>query len=976
MTPERWEKVGKLYEEASELPPEARAAFLEQACAGNDDLRREVEAMLAAERYVGDFIAEPALKDAAGLLASHAPGALIGKQLSHYQLLSFLGAGGMGEVYSAKDTRLGRRVALKLLPAMVARDGDRLRRFEQEARAVSMLNHPNILTIHDIGTHEEAPFIVSELLEGGTLRVWLKDKTMTPRKAIDFAMQMARGLAAAHERGIVHRDLKPENVFITKDERVKILDFGLAKLIQPRGNGSAASGASPLVQTQSGIVMGTVGYMSPEQVRGEETDHRADIFAFGVILYELFAGAPPFRGDSAVETMNAILKTETPELPASLREQSPGLDRIIHRCLEKRPERRFQSANDLGFALETLTAAGLSGSPSERQRVAATAWAGGKTKASLITWLNERRMGRAGWLIWFAAGVLALIVFQLVLAYFRKPALDAEAIRLTIVPPEKANRMGEPTISPDGRRLAFVAGTEGNRSTLWLRPLGSLTAQPLPGTEGANWPFWAPDGQSLGFFAQGKLKKIALSGEPPVTLCDAPSPRGGTWGSNGVILFVPHPNAGVQRVSVNGGVPTAVATPDTTRQESNHLWPAFLPDGRHFLYLVASQQPEEAGIYVGSLDKGERRRLLAASSNALYTEPGYLLFARDRTLLAQPFDANKQKLSGEVVQLVEQIPGGPLGKAGFSVSANGMLVHSASADLNNQQLSWFDRAGKPAGLIGVQGSYLAAELSPTEDRVAVTRADRQTKTTDIWLLDLASGSDLRFTYDPASDGFPLWSPDGSRIAWLSLREGAPSFYQKPVNSAGAGQAELLYRSDHQKAPTDWSDDGRFLLFQDNDPKTKWDIWVLPMEGEHKPVPFAQTQYNETNAHLSPDGRWIAYISDESGTPEVYVQAFQPNGQTEGGKWQVSAKGGNQPSWRRDGKELFYTAGGKLMSAEVRSGTDFQIGASKELFDLRGLRAVGGTIARDGQRILLVTSVEEPNALPFTIVLNWTAEMRR
>jgi eukaryotic-like serine/threonine-protein kinase len=974
MTAERWEKVGKLYEEASELPPKARVAFLEQACAGDKDLRHEVEAMLAAEAYVGDFIAEPALKDAAGLLASHAPGALIGKKLSHYELLSFLGAGGMGEVYTARDTRLGRRVAIKLLPAMVARDGDRLRRFEQEARAIGMLNHPNILTIHDIGTHEEAPFIVSELLEGGTLRVWLKDKTITQRKAVDFALQMARGLAAAHERGIVHRDLKPENVFITKDERVKILDFGLAKLVQLRGNGSKSSSASPLVHTVSGIVMGTVGYMSPEQVRGDETDHRADIFAFGVILYEMFAGTPPFRGDSAVETMNAILKTETPELPASLREQSPGLERIIHRCLEKRPERRFQSANDLGFALETLTAAGWSGTPSERQRAAAEAWPEGKDKPGLLSWLYESRLDRASWLGWLAAGILALTTGALALAYFRQPAVEAETIRLTIAPPEKINRMAEPTISPDGRRLAFVASTEGNRSTLWLRPLGSLTAQPLPGTEGASLPFWAPDGKSLGFFAQGKLKKITLSGEPPVTLCDAPSPRGGTWGSNGVILFVPHPNAGVQRVSVNGGAPIAVATPDTTRQESNHLWPAFLPDGHHFLYLVTGQQPEEAGIYVASLDQGERRRLLAASSNALYAGPGYLLFARDRTLLAQPFDANKQQVSGEAVRLVEQIPGGPSGKAGFSVSDNGMLVHSASIDLNNQQLGWFDRAGKSLGSIGTLGSYVTAELSPMEDRVAVTRIDRQTRTFDIWLLDLASGSDFRFTYDPASDVNPLWSPDGSRIVWLSMREGAPSFYQKPVN--GAGQAELLYRSDHQKVPTDWSDDGRFLLFQDNDPKTKWDIWVLPLEGERKPVPFAQTQYNESNGHLSPDGRWIAYTADETGTNEVYVQAFQPNDQTEGGKWQISAKGGDRPSWRRDGKELFYLTGGKLMSVEVKGGAGFQIGTPKELFDMRSMRAIGGSIAPDGKRILLVTIVEELNVTPFTIVLNWTAEMRK
>lgn len=997
MTAERWEQVGKLYEVVSELAPGERAPYLSQACGGDAELRREVESLLAAEESVGDFIAAPALKDAANLLSTQAPGLLLGKQLGHYQILSFIGAGGMGEVYAARDTRLGRRVALKLLPAIVARDADRLRRFEQEARAIGMLNHPNILTIHDIGTYEGAPYIVSELLEGQTLRELFKTEPLSPRKAIDFALQTARGLAAAHERGVVHRDLKPENLFITHDQRVKILDFGLAKLTENR-NGAlglakntdelpaaaafvlSSAGTRLPQSTAPGLVMGTVGYMAPEQVRGDEADHRADIFAFGVILYELFAGQRPFKGDTAVETLNAILKTEPPALPDALRQQAPGLERIIYRCLEKRPEQRFQSASDLGFALEALTSVpGTSGVRSGWQGWSNSAWSEAQTATLPQSWWQRLRTSRLpGWLAWagwLLATGLGVLLAMLAWGYFHPPAAELEAIRLAVTPPEKAVRMSDPSVSPDGRRLAFVANLENSRSMLWIRPLGSLTAQQLAGTEGANSPFWAPDGQSIGFFASGKLKKIALSGEPPVALCDAPSHRGGAWSTDGSILFVPHPNAGVQRISANGGSITPVTTPDSTRQESNHLWPALLPDGKNFIYLVTSQQTEETGIYLSALDGRTRRRLLAASSNAFYAAPGYLVFAREGgLLLAQAFNLASLQVSGEPLRLAEQIPLSPFGKAGFSVSANGVLVHSPSASLNNQQPHWFDRTGKDLGAIGSTGPFGSAELSPDESRLVLTRTDRQTRMADIWVLDLAAGSDLRITFDPANDIAPLWSPDGKRLVWLSSREGATSFYQKP--SDGSGQAELLYRSDHQVRPIDWSPDGRFLTFQDNDPKTKWDVKVLPLDGTHQPQVFAQTPSNEYGGRFSPDGRWLAYTSDESGTTEVYVQAFQPNEQSAGNKWQISTTGGDGAKWRADGKELFFVSGGKLMSVEVNSGAGFQYSAPKELFDLRSIRLASGgySVSRDGKRFLLLTSIEEQYALPFTIVLNWPAAL--
>ncbi|MBI3427487.1 MAG: serine/threonine-protein kinase [Acidobacteria bacterium] len=976
MTPERWEQIGNLYEAASALSAAPRAAFLAQACAGDAELRREIEAMLAAEQSVGDFIAAPAMRDAAQLVSAQPQGLRIGQRLGHYELLAFVGAGGMGEVYAAQDTRLGRKVAVKVLPAALARDDERLRRFEQEARAVGMLNHPNILTLHDVGTHETVPYLVSELLAGETLRTWLKRGPLPPRKAVEFALQIARGLAAAHERGLVHRDLKPENIFITTDERVKILDFGLAKLVPPRFKAAAETSAASAatndtlrklaaeeVQTNPGMVLGTVGYMAPEQVRGGEADQRADIFAFGVILYELFAGERPFRGATAVETMNAILNHEPPELPALQRAQAPGLERIIHRCLEKRPEQRFQSVSDLGFALEALTTSGLPSAEAVtlRQEAASVGW-----------W---RRFTAVQW-VWFCVACAALAFGAgYFTSSFKRATPPAETLRLSLAPPDKVTRMSDPVLAPDGRRLVFSAATEGNRSSLWLRPLSSLGAQPLAGTEGASAPFWSPDGQSLGFFAQGKLKRLALNGESPVTLADAPSPRGGAWNRDGVILFVPHPSAGIQRITAAGGAAATLTTPDAARQESNHQWPSFLPDGGHYLYLVTGQQASETGIYVAALDGSARRRLLSATSPALYAKGargGALLFMRDGALYAQAFDAAARQLRGEPERLAEQLAGGAFGRGGFSVSANGVLAYATGNPANNrQQPAWFDRTGKQLGELGSVNRYLGASLAPDETRLVTARPDPAAGAADLWVLDLARGTELRFTFDPANDMFPLWSPDSSRLAWVSTRDGASSLYQKAAN--GAGQDELLFRSGQQKFPTDWAADGRLILFQDSAPQTKWDVWALPLEGTHKPYALLQSAFNETGGRLSPDERWLTWVSDESGSNEVYVQGFAANALT-GGKWQVSIKGGDQPRWRNDGKELFYVAAdGKLMAVAVQSqGAAFKPGAPNELFDLRALKTAGRgyEVSSDGRKFLLVTNLEDAATAPFTIVLNW------
>jgi len=813
---------------------------------------------------------------------------------------------------------------------------------------------------------ENAPYIVSELLIGETLRDRMRGEALPLRRAVDYAMQIARGLAAANEKGIVHRDLKPENLFLTRDGRLKILDFGLAKLRQPLPGGVVdTDGPTYPLRTAPGVVMGTVGYMSPEQVRAEEVDHRSDIFAFGAILYEMLCGRRAFPGNSAVEVLNAILKEEPPEIAESDYEIPPALARMMRRCLEKAPAERFQSINDVAFYLDTLS--GVSDSTSAPQAPIPR-----QTK-------SFQSPGQIpGWIV--AAVILLAAVAMFV--YLQRAPAEVEAVRFAVHPPEKATSIQAPTISPDGRRLAFTATVEG-KTLLWVRPLASLAAQSLPGTEGASFPFWSPTGEFIGFFAQGKLKKIALAGGPPATLYDAPYGEGGAWNRDGVILFSPNLPSGLHRVSASGGAVEVVTTADQLR--ISHRWPSFLPDERHFLYSVSfSSKPEAIGIYLASLDGRENKRLLSADSSAVYAASergGYLLFVRDGTLLAQPFDAAEGRLTGEPFRIADQVQGNIFRSdraRAFSVSENGVLVYYAGGSGKRYQLQWFDRAGKPHGVIGSPGDYRAgASLSPDEKRVATVRDDLQAKNADIWLFDLARGADSRFTFDPAADHAPIWSPDGGRIVWNSNRDGLANLYQKA--SSGAGQDELLLKADNWKYATDWSRDGRFIVYGENNPKTRWDLLILPLEGERNPFLYLHTPFNERNARFSPDSKWIAYTSDESGSREVYVQAFPAVGD----KWQISTGGGDNPSWRRDGKEMFYIAAdGKLMAVDVKSGAKFEASVPRSLFDLRSIKGGGNndtdnyTVTADGQRFLVVTSLEETNATPFTVVLNWTAELKR
>ena len=868
-----------------------------------------------------------------------------GTRLGPYEVVAAIGAGGMGEVYRARDARLGRDVAIKVLPAGLSSDPDRLARFEQEARAAAALNHPNILAVYDIGTHDRAPYIVSELLEGETLREQVSG--LAVRKAIDFAIQVAHGLAAAHEKGIVHRDLKPENIFITSDGRLKILDFGLAKLTQPE---PAFAGASVLPttppQTLPGVVLGTIGYMSPEQVRGVAADHRADIFALGAILYEMLSGKRAFTGDTPMDAMTAILKEDPPALPIAARQIPAALERIVGRCLEKAPAARFKSADDLAFALE-----GLSGH-SEAARASV-----GRVKPA-----RREQLG------WAAAAVFFVAAMALgAMTYLTRTAAGSAApeMRLQIVTPAEANLTPNLTafaLSPDGTSLVYQA-----RGQLWLRPLQSEVARPLPGTEGAIGPaipFWSPDSRAVGFFTADQLKRIDISTGLVQALAAAPRAAGGTWSSEGTIMFAPSPASPLLRLGAGGGG-RAEATRLEPSRHVGHRFPQFLPDGRHFIFLAMGTL-ENRGIYVGSLDSTETHRLFEADGPAVFAPPDRLLFARQGALLAQRLDLATLQMTGDPVPVATRVALNPgsFNALAASASASALLAYRANAD--ERQLRWIDRAGRQISTVGAPdlAQTQPLRLSPDGSTLLVTRT--VAGNSDVWLIDLERGVPRRFTFETVRDISAVWSPDGRQILFSSERTGVFDLYERP--SDAAAPESLMLASSEPKTPEDWSPDGRFILYRVQDPKGDDDLWVLPLAGDRKPVSVTQTQFAESGGRFSPDGRWIAYQSDESGKTDIYVQPFPGPG----GRLQVSTGGGSFAQWRRDGRELFYLGSdNQAMAVPVApNGPTLKAGTPVRLFSV----SAGGFIASpDGQRFLVSTVTAD--AAPITVLLNWAGLKR-
>jgi len=874
-----------------------------------------------------------------------------GTKLGRYEIRSRIGQGGMGEVYRARDGNLNRDVAIKILPRDFSENAERLNRFEQEAQAAGALNHPNILAVYDVGKHEDSPFVVSELLEGDNLRAAAHGAPLPQRKAIDYALQIARGLGAAHDKGIIHRDLKPENIFVTKDGRVKILDFGLAKLVEPAGNNAAQTDVpTRKVRTDAGRVMGTVGYMSPEQVRGQSVDHRSDIFSFGAVLYEMLSGQRAFKGDSQVETLNSILKEDPAELTGSNQYISPAVERVVNHCLEKNPESRFQTAADLVFALENVS---LSKTDLGRPEVLS----------------QPSRPERRERLIWIAVVLFLLVgITAIALWSFRKPSRESEAARFPIAIPAGSYPIAaveehNMAISPDGRYLAFAVLSEGKR-LVSVRPIGSLSAQTLPGTEGASSVFWSPDSRNIAFFADRKLKRIEVSGKSLQTICDLTAKRAsGTWGNLGTIVFSQDADGKIYRVPAVGGNASLLVD---NKSRAARRWVQFLPDGRRFIFYKSDEGEHNAGIFTGSLDSSEIKQVAPmAAARAVYAKGGYLLYPREGSLVAQSFDETSLKLTGEPAVLVDRLPYfDKTGWAEFSVSDTGVLAYMTESP--KTRLVWLDRAGRETGQVGEAGDIYEVRIAPDGQRAVVNIADPGTSSGgDLWIQDLSRATLTRFVFGSTDDGRPVWSPDGRRLAYFSCCEDVSTLHIKDTSDPGKG--ELPVKDQSFIAPLDWSRDGRFIIYQEGQ-----QLWVLPVSGDPKPYPLKQTIAAYGNAHLSTDGRWLAFVSAETGRAEVYVTRFDQPGE----RFRISTEGGNNPRWRHDNSELFYeSADSHLMSVAIKPGEKFEAGAPVALFQADPL-SPDYDVTADGQRFLFIASAPGTQLLPFAVVLGWMAELKR
>ena len=892
-----------------------------------------------------------------------------GVKLGRYEIRSRIGAGGMGEVYRARDPEIGRDVAIKVLPPAFAADADRLRRFEQEARAAGTLNHPNILAIYDIGSRDGAPYVVAELLEGETLRDEIHRGALPRRKALDYARQIAEGLAAAHDRGVVHRDLKPENLFVTRDGRLKILDFGLAKLLPPgRVAADAVRADLPTVtridETATGMLLGTVGYMAPEQARGESVDHRADVFAFGAVLYEMLTGRRAFQRGSTVETLGAILQDEPPELTEGNPRIGPALERVLRHCLEKRPEARFQSARDLAFALDSLSVSSVEIPPSP-------GWP--------RTWTARPRLGAIG--VPFRAAVAVGLVLLLLVAvvgvvawkFLDAPAAESRVVRLTLTLPAGEEiapgaECSAVAVSPAGTHVAYTA-TSGGRAQLYVRAIDSLEATPLAGTEAARCPFFSPDGQWIGFLAERKLKKVSVASGITQTLCDATDRDDATWAPDGSIYFAATTGAGLSKVSADGGSPTEVTTLDRGKGEVRHRWPHVLPGGKAVMFTVWTGGPgwDEGHVYVQRLDTGERTAVVQGNGGGRYVASGHLVYQRHFELFAVPFDLDRLRLSGPAVRLANGVG------LDHGVSDLGDLVYRpVNPQQYQRRLVWVGRDGGVEPLVAPEREYRNVALS-ADGRFAVV--DVWGGAFSLWIYDFARTTLTPFQTGAGSSQAPRFTPDGNRIVYRGTRAGLRSLWWKTVD--GTTDEERLTTGEWVETPGAWSADGEWLVYTTIDPVTGVDVWALRAGGDRKPHAVVSTTFNEFDPRFSPDGRWLAYTSDEPGRLEVFVQPFAGPG----ARSQISTDGGTEPVWSPDGRELFYVDGDRMMAVEISTEPTFRAGAPRLLFEGRYALNTNGVagydVSSDGQRFLRLQPIHaDPPANQIHVVLNWFEELRR
>ena len=917
-----------------------------------------------------------------------------GTRLGPYEIESPLGAGGMGEVYRARDTRLDRTVAIKVLNAKLVGSAELRARFEREAKVISQLQHPHICVLHDVGNEGPIDYLVMEFLQGESLADRLRKGPLAPEQVLTIAIEIADALEKAHRAGVEHRDLKPGNVMLTKSG-AKLLDFGLAKPLGATvasGTGScnspsvfaaaltstmpSPSPATPL--STAGAVIGTIQSMSPEQIQGIEADARSDIFAFGVMLFEMVTGKRTFEGKTQASIVGQILAVDPPSVSTLRPQTPPGLDRVIRLCLDKDPDERIQTAHDLKLQLQAITDAPA-------------------TPIQSPTAAPARR----SWLPWVAAGVLAVAAIAFAAAYLQSLRTPQVSVHSYILPPEKiafsltGNDAGPPVLSPDGRRLAFVTRSVEGKQVLWIRPMNSTVAQPISGTDGATYPFWSADSRYVAFFATGKLNKLDASGGPPQALCDARTGRGGTWNSSGTIVFTPEAAGGLARVDAAGGTRVPLTTVDS--KETSHRWPQFLPDGNHYLYFAHGTTPADSAVYLAALDSRERKLLLHNDTNAIYAAPGQLLFVRDSTLMAQSFNLRSLALEGEAKPIADHVAINTDTYRGIvTASANGELVYQHGAAGGGSQLIWYDASGKQGEpVLPESADYYWPALSPDGGKLAVDIEANGLG--DIWVIDLARHTKTRITFGPQPSGNAVWWPDGKSIVFAYGVSGASdSLYRQ--NADGTGSKEkLLETPGVSLIPFSVTPDGRYIAYMRRDPKstTSFDIWALPIfpdnssgdnsssdksspskPGDQKPFPVVATNFLDVTPLFSPDGKWLAYANDETGRMEVYIQPF-PSGT---GRWQVSTGGGTRPTWRKDGKELyFFSTDQQLMAVDIQqNGASLQLGAPHALFKASAVSNSSGTytVSADGKKFVMNIVLPQSMSEPLTLITNWPADLKQ
>ena len=839
-----------------------------------------------------------------------------GTRLGAYELLSLVGEGGMGQVYRARDSRLNRVVALKVLRPDSSASDTRRERFKREARAISALQHPHICSLYDVGQTDGIDYLVMEYVEGETVEHRLRRKRLTLREALGIGAQIADAVARAHAHGIVHRDLKPSNIMLTQDG-AKLLDFGLAKFDDHSTHTERLATETQALTSENNI-LGTFQYMAPEQLEGKNADARTDVFAYGLVLYEMITGSRAFEGQSTASLISAIM-TATPQPITANEPLAPAsVEHAVHRCLAKDPDQRWQCFRDLAAEIRWASESAAAVPPPSELR-------------------TPTRRRSIGWPLSTGVVVMGLIGWGL-MRYWTATELPARTrMQFELALPENISVQRDDllAVSPTGAHVVFSSRVTQQGWALVVRPLNENSVRVLAGSSDGTFPFWSADSREIAFFAEGKLKKVNVAGGPVQVLCDNDGYGTGTWSGDQRILFTPGENAGLSVVSAQGGIPRVLTTLDTSRGELSHRWPHFLPDSKHYLFVIVNKRPEQSGLYLGAVDSSERKLIVPTGLNATYVPPDLLLFVRDTTLMVQRFDWKAARVSGQAIPVVANLATNrtsPLLRFGqFSAASSDLLVYRDEAGVETQ-LTWFDRVGNQQDVVAADGHFTNPALSPGDKSLAFGRTDPQTQTRDIWIKNFANATTSRFTFDAADDMNPTWSPDGTLIAFASDRKGMRDIYMKAAN--GTSEERLLLSSSNNKHVEHWSPDGRVLVFN-----SETDIWEMASDAGAKAKVLIGGAGAQDQARFSPDGRWIAYRSTESGRDEVYVQTYPPGR----GKWEVSSTGGGEPFWRGDGRELFYMNGEKLMSVDVNiAGDEFKSSTPKILFEKPMDPSLGGT----------------------------------